>query len=69
MDIESLDGLSAEVQVQILLSALETITVDMQQVKAIYLETRSDRAHRFLEEHEQTAARIKERIIVLFTKK
>ena len=67
MDLESLNGLPDAVQVNILLSALETITVDVCRVKAIYLETQSEAAKCFLEEHEQSAARIKDRILFLFT--
>jgi len=66
MDFECLKGLPDVVQVNILLSALETITVDVCRVKAIYLESRSESAKCFLEEHEQSASRIKDRILFLF---
>jgi len=69
MDFESLSGLPAEAQIKVLLSALETAAVDNYRIGHIFNDTGSEVASRFLEDHEHTSARIKERILTLFSQK
>jgi len=69
MDIESLFDLPAELQVMVLLSALETMSVESYRIRQIFNDTGSQVASRFLEEHEHSSARIKDRIMTLFSQK
>lgn len=69
MDLESLFDLPAEVQVLVLLSTLETMSVESYRIRQIFNDTGSQVAGRFLEEHEHSSARIKDRIMTLFSQK
>jgi len=68
MDFECLSGLPAIVQLKVLLSALETATTDTVKARRIFNETSSRDALKFLQEHENDAIIIKDKIEQLFYK-
>lgn len=69
MNLESLEGLPADVQVEVLLAALELASVDAYRIGQILSDTGSEAASKYLADHEHTAALIKQRILTLFSEK
>lgn len=68
MDFECLSDLSVDTQLKVLLSALETATTDTFKERQIFNETSSHNALIFLQEHENDAIIIKNKIEQLFIK-
>lgn len=69
MDFECLSDLPVETQLKVLLSALETATADTFKERQIFNETLSRKALLFLQEHENDAIIIKQKIEQLFQNK
>lgn len=68
MDFECLNGLPAETQLKVLLSALETVSTELFQARQILRAMPSPGALQYMQDHEHSSALIKDKIELLFQK-